>query len=252
MRSKLLAAAAIAIALIAVAGCINYDQELTLKGDGSGNVMVHYNSSAQSMPGKTAEAGAEMQMGAAPKLPFTEDEIKKGYEGAPVTVREIKIEEIDKVPNATYFIDFNNVADLNGKGIFAVEGDKIKQIFSLDKDGDKFNFKQLVNIKMEVDDPSSLSSYKFTYKLNCPGPVVETNGTKGSDGKSVTWEFTLDKLVNTETTMTATYKAGGGFPIGIVILIVVIVVVVVVVIIIIAAAGKKKKKAPAPTPPPAA
>lgn len=252
MRSKLLAAGAVVVAIIALAGCINYDQELTLNKDGSGTVKVHYNHAGMSMPGKTAEtASTEMNLGGAPKLPFTDADIKKGYEGAPVTIRDIKVEEVEKVPNATYFVDFKKIVDLNGKGIFQVEGDKIRQTFTLDKGAKGMDFKQVVNIKMDVQDPSSLSSYKFTYVLKCPGEVIETNGTK--EGNTVKWEYTLDKLVNNETAMTATYKTGGGFPAISWIWILLCVIVIVIVVILIIVLAKKKKKAPAaaakPTPP---
>jgi hypothetical protein len=245
-----LAALGVVVAMVALAGCINYDQDLTLNKDGSGFIKIHYNSAAQSMPGKEKEGEANVSMSAAPKLPFAEADIKKGYEGAPVTIRDVKVEELENIPNATYFIDFKNITDLNGKGIFAVEGDKIRQTFALDKAGGNYVFKQLVNIKMDVEDPSSLSAYKFTYVLNCPGDVVETNGK--AEGKVVKWEYTLDKLVNKETAMTVTYKTGGGFPVMIVVLIVIVIIIVIVVIIIIAALAKKKKKAPASaaTPPP--
>jgi len=250
MRFKLLAAAALAVGLVVLAGCINYDQELTLNPDGSGFIMVHYNSAAQSAPGTagTAAAGAEITTGQAPKLSFTEAEILKEYEGSPVKVRDIKIETLENVPNATYFIDFKNVNDLNGKGVFALEGDKLKQTFSIADAGANKAFKQLVQLKMDVQDPSTLSSYKFTYKLTCPGEVVETNGTKG-DGNTVKWEYTLDKLINKDVEMTCTYKAGKagmGGKVGTIIgIIVCVVIIVVIIILIVVLVSKKKKKGPA-------
>ncbi len=256
MRFKIFAGLALAAALILLAGCINYDQELTLNPDGSGFIMVHYNSAAQSPPGTGEKKGgeAELNLGQAPKLSFTEAEILKEYEGAPFKVRDIKIEAKDNVPNATYFIDFQKVADLNGKGVFALEGDKLKQTFALDDVGGNKVFKQLVALKMEVEDPSTLSSYKFTYKLTVPGDIIETNGTKGEDGKTVKWEYTLDKLINKDTEMTVTYKAGKagmGGKLGMIIGIIVCVIIVVVIIILIIVLVKKKKKTPA-APKPAA
>ena len=254
MRSKMLGLAALAVALVVVAGCINYDQELTLNADGSGTVKVRYDRTGGST-GEEEEEGS-LDMSAAPKLSFTEEEITAEYEGSAVTVRDIVIGETDAgVPEATYYIDFKNVTDLNGYGIFALEGDKLKQTFSLDAAGDTQIFKQLVQLKMDVEDPSQLSDYKFTYLLNAPGEVVETNGTVTEN--TVKWEYSLDKLINKDTEMTATYKgaapaAGGNIAVIIGIILCVIIVIVIIIVIIVLLMKKKKKPAgpvPTPTPP---
>jgi hypothetical protein len=166
-------------------------------------------------------------------------------------VRDIVIGKTDTdAPEATYYIDFDNVSDLNGRGIFALEGDKLKQTFSLDTSGDLAVFKQLVQLKMEVEDPSSLSDYKFTYKFTAPGEVKETNGT--AEGNVVTWEYTLDKLINNDIEMTASYQpaAGGGGKIALIIGIIlcVIIVIVIIIVIIVLLTKKKKPAGPAPTP----
>jgi hypothetical protein len=246
MRSKLVGLAALAIGLIIVAGCINYDQDLTLNPDGSGTIMVRYDSAAQS--GEKTEEGS-ISMGGAPELSFTEKEIVAEYEGAPFAVRDIVIGKTDSdAPEATYYIDFDNVADLNGRGIFALEGDKLKQTFSLDTSGDLTVFKQLVQLKMEVEDPSSLSEYKFTYKLTAPGEVKETNGT--AEGNVVTWEYSLDKLINEDVEMTASYQpaAGGGGKVALIIGIILCVIIVIVIIIVIIVLLTKKKKPAGPAP----
>jgi hypothetical protein len=246
MRSKLVGLAALAIGLIIVAGCINYDQDLTLNPDGSGTIMVRYDSAAQS--GEKTEEGS-ISMGGAPELSFTENEIVAEYEGAPFAVRDIVIGKTDSdAPEATYYIDFDNVADLNGRGIFALEGDKLKQTFSLDTSGDLTVFKQLVQLKMEVEDPSSLSEYKFTYKLTAPGEVKETNGT--AEGNVVTWEYSLDKLINEDVEMTASYQpaAGGGGKVALIIGIILCVIIVIVIIIVIIVLLTKKKKPAGPAP----
>ena len=252
MRLKMLGVAALAVALVALAGCINYDQELTLNPDGSGTVKIRYDRTGGSTGGEEEEGSIDMS--AAPKLSFTEEEIMAEYEGAPVTVRDIEIGETeDGVPEATYFIDFKNITDLNGRGVFALEGDKLKQTFSIDSDGDNQIFKQLVQLKMDVDDPSQLSDYKFTYILNAPGEIVDSNGTVA--GNTVSWEYSLDKLINVDTEMTATYKgaapgAGGKIAVIIGIILCVIIVIVIIIVIVVLLTKKKKKPAgPAPTPP---
>ncbi|HUV85484.1 MAG TPA: hypothetical protein VMX79_00045 [bacterium] len=254
MRFKIAGLAALAVALVIVAGCINYDQELTLNTDGSGTIKIRYDRTGGST-GEEKEGEGSLDLSAAPKLSFTEKEIMAEYEGAPVTVRDIEIGETDAgVPEATYYIDFNNITDLNGRGVFALEGEKLKQTFSLDTAGDTQVFKQLVQLKMDIEDPSQLSDYKFNYILNAPAEVVENNGT--ATGNTVKWEYSLDKLINTDTEMTATYKAaapGAGGKIAVIIgiiLCVIIVIVIIIVIIVLLTKKKKKPAGPAPTPTP--
>jgi hypothetical protein len=243
MRFKIFGLAALAFALLVVAGCINYDQELTLNPDGSGTVKIRYDRTG----GSSGEEGeASLDVSGAPKLSFTEDEIMAEYEGAPVTVRDIAIGETDAgVPEATYVIDFKNVTDLNGYGIFALEGDKLKQTFSLDQSGENQVFKQLVQLKMDVKDVSPLSDYKFTYILHAPGEVAETNGAVTD--QTVKWEYTLDKLINTDTEMTATYKAAApaGAKVAVIIAVIIIIIIVIVIIIVIIVLLTRKKKKPA-------
>jgi len=245
-----LAAAAFAVGVILLAGCINYDQDLALNADGSGTMTVHYSSAAQKLPGKEKEGEGEVNLGQAPKLPFDEAEIRKGYEGAKgVVIKDVKVEEKENVPHATYVIAFKDINELNGKGIFALEGDKLRQTFSLTDDAGAKLFKQLVQLKMDVQDPSTLSTYKFTYKFKAPGEVFETNGTKG-EGNTVSWEYSLDKLINKDTEMTVKFKAKkavfGGKAATIIGVIICLAVVVVVVIIIIVLVSKKKKAPAAP------
>jgi hypothetical protein len=249
MRLKMLGLAAVAVALAALAGCINYDQELTLNVDGSGTVKVRYDREGETKREGDEESDADLI--GAPKLSFTEEEIMAEYEGSAVTVRDIVISETDAgVPEATYYIDFKNITDLNGYGIFALEGDKLKQTFSLSKSDDTEVFKQLVQLKMDVKNPSQLSGFTFTYVFNSPDEIVETNGTV--TGNTVKWEYTLDKLINTDTEMTVTYKvaapAAGG-KIAIIIGIIVGVIIIIVIIVLLTKKKKKKPAGPAPTPP---
>jgi len=243
---------AVAAALI-VAGCINYDQEMTLNADDSGTVKVHYTSDDP-----TGTSGA-------PVLSFTEEAITAEYADSKVTVRDIAVvvpaEGEEGSHEATYHLDFENVADLNGFGIFAIK-DKMTQTFAIVEGDGTATFTQTANLTMEVEDTSQLTDYKFTYSLVCPGNVTETNGTLGADGKTVTWEYPLPDLINKTVEMTATYETpaegipgvGGILAGGIVtiigIIICVIIIIVIIIIIIVLLKKKGKKSGPAATPPP--
>lgn len=242
---------AVAAAIIA-AGCINYDQVMTLNADGSGTINVHYTSDDPT--------GAQ----GTPVLSFDEGEITAEYADSNVTVSDITVvvpaEGEEGSHEATYNLTFGDVADLNGYGVFAVE-DKMTQVFALADAGDTAVFTQTCTLTMEVEDPSQLSDYKFTYSLTCPGAVTETNGTLAADGNTVTWEYPLPDLINNTVEMSATYEKPAGVPgaggilaggiitiLGIIICVIIIIVIIVIIIVLLKKKGKKS--GPAPTPPP--
>jgi hypothetical protein len=203
MKRRLLLFIVLVAAVVITAGCIDYDQGMALKADGSGTVVIHYTSDD---PEGT---------GGAPVLPFTEDEIIAGYKGSNLVVRDIvpDAESDEYHAGVTYQIDFDKVTDLNNYGVFFFE-DKLTQNFYLNNLGDTLSFIQTTSVTMEVEDTSMLDSYGFTYKLVCPGDVTETNGTLSGDGRTVAWSYTLPELINNTVEMTATYEKPAGAPGG--------------------------------------
>ncbi len=203
MKRKIIFATSLAAVIVLAAGCINYTQKMTLNADGSGTVIVHYTSDD---PEGT---------GGAPVLPFTENEIVAGYKGSKLVVRDVvpDAEGDEYQAGVTYQIDFDDVADLNNYGAFAFE-DKLAQNFYVNDLGDTLSFMQTTSLTMDVEDTSMLDSYRFTYKLVCPGDVTETNGTLSGDGRTVAWLYTLPELINDTVEMTATYEKPAGAPGG--------------------------------------
>ncbi len=204
MRKTYLLLSVLAVSILLVAGCINYNQEMTLEADNSGTVKINYTNAGQGQEG-------------VPDLPFTEEEILASYEGADVEVYDIEIVsgegEEAATPEATYYIDFKDVNDLNGVGIFAVGTDIIQTITVVDE-GDTRTYTQTCTLNMTVEEDTDLSAYSFNYTLTLPASVIETNGTVAADGQTVTWTFPLSDLINKTTTMTVTYekpKGGGCF-----------------------------------------
>jgi hypothetical protein len=203
MKRKLLLFAVLVGAIVLAAGCIDYRQEMALKADGSGTVIIHY---ASDDPEGTSGA---------PALPLTEDEIIAGYKGSNLVVRDIvpDAENDEYHAGVTYQIDFDKVTDLNNYGVFFFE-DKITQNFYLNNLGDTLSFMQTTSVTMDVEDTSMLDSYGFAYKLVCPGDVTETNGSLSGDGRNVTWYYTLPELINNTVEMTATYEKPADAPGG--------------------------------------
>lgn len=197
MRKYFLLLAVAAVAILMVAGCINYNQEMTLEADNSGSVKINYSNAGQGQEG-------------VPVLPFTEEEIVASYEGADCEIRDVEIVSGEEVtPEATYVIDFKDVEKLNGKGIFKV-GDDIVQTLSVEDEGETRVFTQTCTIQMTVSEDTDLSGYSFNYTFKAPTPVIETNGNIQADGQTVTWSFALADMINKTTTMTVTYEKPKG------------------------------------------
>ena len=55
-----------------------------------------------------------------------------------------------------------------------------------------------------------LKSLEYDRKLTLPGTIVETNGTKGEDGSTVSWKLTFDDIKNGKVEpQTVTFKGEG-------------------------------------------
>jgi hypothetical protein len=206
MKRKLIIGATLAAVIVLAAGCINYDQELIINEDGSGTVTIHYTSDDP-----TGEMGA-------PVLSFTKEEIETEYAGSGVRVRNIDVfvpnENEEGSSEASYYLDYADITDMNGYGVFAVKDaatfeDKIIQVFSLDETGGATTFSQTCTLNMNVEDTTGLEDYAFTYSLTCPDAVTMTNGNVKSDGRTVTWRYTLPELIESPVKMYAVYGGSG-------------------------------------------
>ena len=185
------------------AACMHYDQWMYLYYDGSGTVRVYYT------------AGGLEGADGTPVLPFTEAEIVASYGGSNLAVRDVDVDVIaedesdEYYASVNYAIDFDDVADLNDYGVFAVR-DMFYQTFYLNDLGDKVSFMQTISFTKDVGDTTDLEDYEFEYELACPFDVTDTNGTLSRDGEAVTWSYTLSDLINNDVDMTATFKKHGG------------------------------------------
>jgi len=194
------------VVVVLAAGCINYDQNLVLNEDGSGTIKIHYTSDDP-----TGEMGA-------PKLSFTEKEIKDEYLNPGLKARDVELfipaDDEEGSYEATYYIDFEDITDLNGRGVFAVKDvttaeDKMTQVISLAETDGTTTFTQTCAFNMEVEEPTDLEYYEFTYSLTCPSAVTMTNGKVESDGLTVTWSYPLPELIKNPVKMYAVYGGSG-------------------------------------------
>jgi hypothetical protein len=199
---QIIRAVALCGALAVVAGCISYKQHITFESDGSGRVVVDV------WVDRFEIAEEEDQAASAQNAPEINEELGPAFAGLDgVTVKEnwVKIEGEgdERREHSRLALAFDKVERLAGRGVFE------KQELSFQKEGDEFAFEQ--NIRNEPkEEPEEYSEeseelarslfegYTFTYTVVMPGRVVDTNGTPGEDGRTVTWEWPLYDFSNQE------------------------------------------------------
>jgi hypothetical protein len=197
-------------ALVAVAGCISYEQHTTLEEDGSGRVVVDtwVDYFGEEEAGEeTAAQEPELEIGEEMGSAFT------ALAGVTVEENWVKLEGEgeDRTEHTRLALGFDKIENLSGHGVFK------DQELSFSKQGKKYTFTQTIAHELEEKTEeaaeyedlsrSLFEGYTFTYTVVMPGPVVETNGTLADDGRTVTWEWPLyDFTQQEEIVMTAASK----------------------------------------------
>lgn len=233
MRKSIVPAsiAIIALSVLFIAGCINYEQTTDVKANGGGSLIMHYSLSQQLV--------AMMQMGGqqggsddkAKDMPFKlkEEEVKADLKAPGVTVNKFETKTEGDNQHFYVTISFNKITDLNQTKTF-----KEMPFEWSERDG-KIFYKQTLKAKDEgkakekkPEDEMAKNMAKamfgnaaFTFKVKLPSkalPAPDTNGTIGEDGQTVSWTFPLVELTDTSKVMTTAFKAGG-FPVGLIALI---------------------------------
>jgi hypothetical protein len=206
---RLTTAATLCGALIFVTGCISYEQHTAFESDGSGRVVldawVDYFAGDE-------EEGQEAEENAQPEISEELGPAFADLEGVKIEENwtELEGEGEERREHTHLVLSFDKVERLNGHGAFK------NQKLTFQKNGDEFSFKQVIhNDRKEEQEESTEESeelartlfegYTFTYTVVMPGRVVDTGGTVGDDGRTVTWEWPLFEFANEEEIiMTAT------------------------------------------------
>lgn len=214
-------------AAVVLQGCLSYQQHIKLNADGSGSVTVDAWVDDFSEVKKNLEETLESEGGsaetAAPE-PETPQELTipdefgnafKNLEGITIVENWIKYEpptEPDKNGrnHTRLVLTFDNLSRLNGHGVFR------DQELSVKTKKNKTTFTHIIHNDIDKEAKKAQSDeewaralfadYKFTYSVEMPGKVTETNGTVGPDGRTVTWSWPLIDFSRTEKiTMKAVY-----------------------------------------------
>lgn len=209
------------LAALFLAGCINYEQDVTLNANGSGKMLIHY-SLAQQLVGMMAMGGQDSgEQKQDQEMPFkvTEADIRKDFSMKGVKVE--KFEQKTEGDQAHFYItvSFENIKDLNQSETFK------NMPFDWVKSGNVTTFTQTLKGNKEKKEESAddqmgkqmaqamFGNSAFKFKVTLPAkalPSPDTNGTIAEDGKTVSWNVPLVDAMDkkTDTLMTAKFKTG--------------------------------------------
>ena len=195
-------------AVALVAGCVSYKQQMTFESDGSGrmvlDVWVPYYGVEKTGPAAdeklTAELDEEMVVSFADREGVRIDE----------KWAKLEAEEDERLEHIHVVVAFDDIEKLNVSDI--LENQKI----TFRSTGDGFIYEQAIirergEAAEEALEPeyeeltrTLFEGFTFTYTVVMPGRVVESNGSIGEDGRTVTWEWPLyDFVKKEEVIMTA-------------------------------------------------
>jgi hypothetical protein len=199
-------------------GCINYEETVDLKKDGSGKMTMHY-----SIP---QQLYAMMQMGQntdgekKEEMPFKfkESEIRADLTAPGVTVDKIESKTEGDQQHFYVNLSFKKITDLNQTKSF----EKMK--FEWKEEDKKITFQQTIEGEKKDSQANPmgdqmasamLGNAKFVFKITLPSkalPAPDTNGKIQEDGKTVVWEYPLLEASKGQV-MIAKFEAGGfGLP----------------------------------------
>lgn len=207
------------LALLLIAGCINYDQQMELNTNGSGKLIMHYSMAQQlvSMMQMGGAAGGEKDQ----QMPFKvkEDEVKADLTAPGVKVEKFESKTEGDQQHFYVHISFDKVTNLNNTKTFK------EMPISWKEENGTVTFSQVLKAKKKEAAPSGdeamgkqmaqamFGNAAFKYSVKLPSkalPSPATNGTISEDGKSVSWSFPLVELDSGDKVMTASFKSGLG------------------------------------------
>jgi hypothetical protein len=201
------------ISSLFIAGCINYEENVELKSDGSGKMTMHYSIAQQlfammQMGQNTGEKKDEMP------FKFKESEIRADLTAPGVTVEKVESKAEGDQQHFYVSLSFQKITDLNQTKSFQ------KMKFEWKEEGKNIVFQQTIqgDKKSSESNPmgdqmasAMLGNAKFVFRIKLPSkalPAPDTNGTIQDDAKTVLWEYPLLEASKGQV-MTAKFKAGG-------------------------------------------
>jgi hypothetical protein len=229
----------IALVLV-IAGCIEYEEKVTLRHDGSGTMIVHYTIS-ESMLNMGKEGDVP--------LTFDKEEIEKELESENVKIEKIESYTDEGKRHIVTELSFKDINKLPDKWVF-----KDRQM-SFAQEGGFFTFRSIFTMgeKEEKEEQSKemdelggqfadalLAEYSFKFSVQMPAEIVEARPDGKIEGNTVMWEFPLSTFSKEKRiVMTAKSKVPAASPVIWIVLVILAIVIAVVVFFVL----KRKPKA---------
>jgi len=185
---------------IFISGCVNYDQQTTLKADGSGSMKVHYWT-------KMSNFSMGTTIG---KFDFDSAKAKENYTSSNTTVKSLTVEDRPNEDSTKHvlidldFKDINKISDAKGF-------DGVKASWKESTDGMELKYTLLMDTS--AANTMGASDYKVTYSFDMPTEIVSTNGKK--EGQKVSWDYKVSDL-GKDIDMTCVVKKAKGKLCGII------------------------------------
>lgn len=176
---------------LSMAGCLNYNQDTTLKIDGSGKMYIHYWTKWKTEKDSLLIDNLGI---------FNKDLITKEFSSPYNKMKDVEIyrDYKDTTVHAKIEFEFTSVDSLNKMKVFKgadftlKEGPEGTKIFS--------QFVQPFATGFGID----RKQYQLTYIYYIPGDILEHNADELSNNK-LTWTFNLDNI-GTGKTIKATFR----------------------------------------------
>jgi len=239
----------LAVGLAVLAGCLSYEEELTLRRDGSGLVKVHY-FLREDMAKRMDEAAK--QLAANPRLAmfggvgpmFSEAGVKKALGDAKgLTLKSVREESKDGVRHIWLEADFNHLRSLGNAFIFRagsvewrpLSGGRMEYTRELGELGGMGR-----SVYMNPALPPMMEAVKdarIEFTVHFPGKVMESNGTECPASDTLCWKSGIADLKDISIMTAVIAPPASWWPI-----ILSSVVVVLLLLILIRASGRGKAK----------
>lgn len=203
-----------------LAGCFDYEEELTLGSDGAGSMTIHYivesdPASREEEPGLTDEDKAE---------------IERDFTGRSLKIVGTKVFDEQGRRHLVIDLAFPDINDLDGQGPFAE-----RRIGVIRKKGRLMEYRTVIRaggiapetpsedqsapegdaagqdqpaMNLGADPTHRLyAGHTCRYVLNAPGRVLKTSPGGKIEGNRVTWVFPMMQAMTGDLVMTASYRA---------------------------------------------
>ncbi|UCE26758.1 MAG: hypothetical protein JSW52_10495 [Candidatus Coatesbacteria bacterium] len=196
---------ATALTAVVGSGCFRYEQSIVLDADGTAQVTVSY-SVPRVLTDEERELSPAILPDAGAVTPLYDEEtaaLKSAFRRFGVDVTDASV--ADDGDFLTYAVT-GTVADPDALGSVLPYFDEHKTEYKADEKTARFK-ETIENDLSEVDRPTDeekpllealFPDCGFTFRVVMPGPVKDTNGTVGADGRTVEWRFGLAEFLFAE------------------------------------------------------